>query len=410
MKKIFILLFLYNAIYIYAQSTKISGYVDDINQCATTLDNMLEVPNWGDTKYTLDFKSKVGKIESTIRLIKTEDPNYDVTELEKKHKHYKDKYAEGRKEGKAIEEKKQIVEAADKYMVKDEGITNAVHEKNVGKIVFSDSEIPKENPEESKFKGVFSITSSIYLRIYLKTSIFNEVQKNYGSEAFDKHVGLVYKIYLDNELAEQGRVEFSADGNKFLTGEQLKIQTSISGVLNFNKDALMSSSYIDALIAADTKLTEGNHALKIELYPIYTSITPLTENPIASGELTLIVTKGFVNPNNANICMPNAKKSDTNAELKYKDCVKKYLLNNNKNAELKKFVLLSTDWEIRKDDITGIPISKTMYGAAGLKYSEGKCKYETFAFTQNWNGSSYSSTIETSSTGENGDIFCDCIK
>lgn len=398
------------AINAYSQSPKIQQNLDEINGFIAAMDKSLESPNWLDDKFTKDFKSNKDKMYSRIRNIANEDSKYNISDLEKKLDFYQQKYNDGREIAKEAESKKQNAGLIAKYLVKDEGITNKVHEKNVGKIIFSSSEISKDSPDESKFWNTFSISSPIYLRVYLKTSIFNEVQVNRSSEAYDNQVGLLYRIYLDGILVKFGRVDFSQDGKKFLTTEQIKTSTSLSGIFNFNKDAFLSAAYIDALVASDAKLTEGKHALKIEILPIYNSIKPLTETPMASGELTLNVAKGFVNPSNPAICLPKPVKKDAGLETKYKDCVKKYLVNNNKDAVMKSFVLLSSDWEIHKDDVTGRPLYRTMYGAAGLSYKDGKCKYETFSFTQNWTGGAYSGTLETSTTGQNGDIFCDCLK
>lgn len=398
------------ALNFYSQSPKIQQNLDEINSFIAAMDKGLASPNWTDDKFTADFKSNKDKMYSRIRNIAGEDSKYNVSELEKKLAFYQEKYNEGRKIAKEEENKKQNAVLSAKYMVKDEGMTNKVHEKYVGKIAFSSSEISKDSPDESKFGTTFSISSPIHLRIFLKTSIFNEVQSNRSSESFDNQIGVLYRIYLDGAMAENGRMEFSQDGKKFLTTEQIRTGTSLSGIFNFNKDALLSSAYIDALTASDSKLTDGKHTLKIELFPIYNSIKPLSETPMASGEITLNVAKGFVNPSNSTICMPKAVKKDAVLETKYKECVKKYLVNNNKDAVMKSFVLLSSDWEIRKNEITDKPVSKTMYGAAGLSYKDGKCKYETFSFTQNYVGGSYSTTIETSSTNQEGDIFCDCLK
>lgn len=414
MKKVIVLSLLLLATRFYSQTNpKVKESLDYIQTYEERLKKKLEAPNWTGDRFFLDFRSDVTQIQNKINTIKSADPNYDVSELEKKYTFYKSKQDEGKKimdGAKAVKEKSENSALVAKYLAKDEGMTNKTHEKYVGKIVFSASEILKDNPDESKFGNTFSISSPIYLRIFLKASIFNEVQSNRSSEAFDNQVGLLYRMYLDGTIAETGRVEFSKDGKKFLTTDQIKGSTSISGIFNFNKDAFLSAAYIDALTAVDGKLTDGKHTLKMELLPIYNSIKPLTETPMASGELTLNVTRGFVNPSNAATCLPKPVKKDATLEAKYKECVKKYLVNNSKDAVMKSFVLLSNDWEIRKNDITGKPISKTMYGAVGLSYKDGKCKYETFSFTQNWNGSAYSSAIETSSTGQDGNIFCDCLK
>jgi len=410
MKKILFVIVIILTLNGYSQSPKIQANMDEINKCIEALDKSLTSPNWSDEKFTTDFKTNKDKIYSRIRNIVGEDAKFDVSGLEKKYDFYSLKYKEGREQAKAAREKTENAVLSAKFLLKDEGITNKVHEKYVGKIVFSNSEISKENPDEAKFGNTFSISSQIYLRIFLKTSIFNEVQSNRSSQVFDNQVEMLYKIYLDGVQAGLGRVEIGNEEKKFLTTEQIKTNTSISGAFNFNKDALLSSSYIDALKSSDAKLTDGKHSLKVELYPIYNSIKPLSETPMAFGEITLNVAKGFVSSANPAICLPKAVKKDAALEAKYKDCVKKYLVNNGKDAVMKSFVLLSSDWEIHKDDITGKPVYRTMYGAAGLSYKDGKCKYETFSFTQNWSGGAYSNVIETSSTGQNGDIFCDCLK
>lgn len=421
MKKILGILFAFIVItHSYAQNKDAQPYVDGAKTNIQNLEKKLASPNWKDKNFQTGVKSEINTLEEKIGKIKQKDGSYNLSEFESKLATFKAKRDEAMKslsDGKAADKQKKEDEAKQKeqerianLLIKDEGITHPIHEKYVGKIVFSTTEIPKENPTEAKFSSDFKINSPIYARIYLRTSVFNEAQKTSTSEIFDIHVGMVYKVYIDGNLADEGRVSFKEDGKEYLSKSQVRTATSIGGILNFNNNALLSEAYIDALIEYDSKLTDGKHHFKIDLFPNYTSVKPLTDVPIASGEFNLNVSRGFANPANPAICMPKAEKKDPALEAKYKDCVKKYLVNNNKDAVMKSFVLLSSDWEIRKNDISGVPISKTMYGAAGLSYKDGKCKYETFSFTQNWNGSSYSTTIETSTTGQDGNIFCDCLK
>lgn len=403
-----------------AQNKDAQPYVDGAKTNIQNLDKKLESPNWKDKNFQTGVKSEINNLEEKIMKIKQKDATYNVSEFESKLAGYKAKRDEAIKnlsESKAADKQKK--EDASKQReqdrianlkIKDEGITNPIHEKYLGKIVFSNSEISKDNPNESNFSSDFKINMPIHARIFLKTSIFNEAQLASTSEIFDIHVGMVYKIYIDGNLADEGRVSLKADSKQFMSKSEVKTSTSIAATLNFSKDALLSEAYIDGLVAYDSKLTDGKHSFRIELYPNYTSVKPLTEMPIASGEFNLNVNRGFANPSNPLICMPKAVKKDPALEAKYKDCVKKYIVNNNKDAVMKSFVLLSSDWEIHKDDITNKPIYRTMYGAAGFTYKDGKCKYETFSFTQNWVGGSYSSTIETSGTNQGADIFCDCLK
>lgn len=401
-------------------SKKAQTYVDGAKASIEKLDSKIAIANWADKSFKAGFNSELENLDSKIKSIKRDDPDYKIEVIEDRYNFYVSQKEEGLnklKDGKAADKAKKEDEAKKKeeekikaLMAKDEGVTNSTHEKNLQKIIFSSTEISRDNPNESQFGKEFKITSPVYFRIYLKNSIYNEVQRTEASSIFETHLGIACKIYLDGVIAYEGPMPVKNDGIVFLKEGDRKTLTSISGAFNFNGDKLGSLAYIRALVSQESKLTTGNHNLKFELFPSYKSIKPATNQPMATGEFVLVVTGGFVNPANNVVCMPKAVKKDATLETKYKECVKKYLVNNEKDAVMKSFVLLSSDWEIRKDDITGKPISKTVYGAAGLSYKNGKCTYETFSFTQNWNGSSYSTTIETSSTNQDGDIFCDCLK
>lgn len=395
-------------------------YIDGAETHVKNLEGKLQNANWKDRNFKTGFKAELSNLDSKIQSIKQKDPKYNTSELENKYAYFKTKLDEGvqqladdkasEKQAKDEAEKKKEQDRISALMVKDEGITNPTHGKYIEKIVFSKTQIAKDDPNESAFTGEFNITTPIFARIYLKTSLFNEIQRTSTSELFDVHMGMVYKIFIDGNLVNEARVSLKKDGKEYITKQELRTLTSIGAELNLINSGLLSEAYIDGLMEYDSKLMVGKHTLKLDLYPNYTSVKPLTDKPIATGEFTLNVTKGFANSANTSICMPKAVKKDAAMETKYKECVKKYLVNNNKDAILKDFVLLSNDWEISKNEVTGVPISKTMYGAAGLSYKNGSCKYETFSFTQNWNGSAYSTTIETSSTGQNGNVFCDCFK
>lgn len=400
--------------------SKAQTYIDGANASIKKLEEKLESANWENSSFERGYISELENLDGKIKSIKRDDPNYKIKDIEDKYVYFvnkKDEASKKTKDDKATaktnkenEQKKAETDRISALLIKDEGITNAIHEKNLQKMMFASVEIPRDNPSTSQFGTEFPIVSPIYFRFYLKNSIYNEIQKDESSAIFDTHLGIACKIYIDGIKAYEGPMAVKSDGKEFLKPADRKVLTSISGAFNFNDDKLGSRAYINALITQQSKLMPGKHSVKVELYPTYKSTKPATELPMATGEFVLNITSGFVNPTNTIICMPKAVKKDAAMETKYKECVKKYLINNEKDAVLKSFVLLSTEWEIRKDDITSVPISKTMYGAAGLSYKDGRCKYETFSFTQNWNGNAYGATVETSSTNQDGDIFCDCFK
>lgn len=61
--------------------------------------------------------------------------------------------------------------------VTDQGITNDLHKKNLGKIVFAKTEIPKSETSDAAFANSFNLGDNIYSRVYMEKSF-----TNYGNE------------------------------------------------------------------------------------------------------------------------------------------------------------------------------------------------------------------------------------
>lgn len=79
--------------------------------------------------------------------------------------------------GDKIKDKVKIDPGVGKYKiaaVEDNGITNDLHKKNVGKIVFSNKEIAKAETSDAGFVNTFNLGDDIYSRVYLEKSMTNE--------------------------------------------------------------------------------------------------------------------------------------------------------------------------------------------------------------------------------------------
>ena len=393
----------------YSQSPKIQQNLDEINTFMAAMDKGLQAPNWGDDKFTSEFKSNKDKMYSKIRNIANDDSNYSIAELEKKLEFYQQKYNDGREMAKDEENKKKYAAMAAQNRAKDEGITNPIHQKYIQKIVFSASEISKTNPNENAFTTDFQITNPIHFRIYLKECIFNTHVVAHEPSIIENQGGLWCKIYFDGKLVRDKSFALNGNAGKYVKPEEKKTLTTLGGILNFKDENLGSFEYIKTMIENEVIITPGKHTFKMEIYPRFMSDKGPTNELLASGEFNLNVTNGFVDPSNYVVCMPTSKKKDPALEAKFTNRLKGFLVANNDKSVLKKFVLRSSEWEIEKNETTGRILSRTMYGAAGFS-NNGKCYFKVFSFTQFWDGKNYQSTISVESTGGEGDVFCDCLK
>lgn len=397
-------------------------YINSANNDIKNLEEKLKQPKWSDKSgWVNGYKSSLESLGKNLEKIKEKDSKYNTKDMESKYTYFTQQKDEGLKQvadikqaekDKAATDKKTAEDAATAAMherATDEGITSSLHEKNIGKILFSSAEISKTNPAEAAITNSFSISKPIYFRAYFKESVFNTLVAEYPKDYLARDCGYWCKIYIDDKLVAETK-SFSRYGNTYyVTDKEKKTFTTINGVLDLNLDKLGSIEYYEALRAMESSLMNGEHTVKMELYPSHQKKSTVAGALIASGEFKLSGGANWFNPKDEKVCMPKAVKSDPALEAKFLEGAKKYMTSNNRKGELKKVVIRSGEWEINKNQYTGLIESRTMKAAISVN-ENGACKYIEFMFTQAWDGAKYQSSVTTDITGTEAPIFCGCIK
>lgn len=157
--------------------------------------------------------------------------------------------------------------------VPDNGIKDALHQKNVANILWSTQFIKDKKADEKLIKKVFNVEEKeITGRIYLSKSIRNLA----ASVGNNKSCTYNITYYLNGELI--------ADTERVLVPSYCEKETSLVTVLWTDKEEKFNVSLKEKVM----ELTEGEHELKIVLDLDYKEGNTDRKLPIASSTITLI--------------------------------------------------------------------------------------------------------------------------
>lgn len=292
--------------------------------------------------------------------------------------------------------------------IKDQGITGPLHQKYVGKIVFSKSVIKKEETNEASFVKEFSIKEDIFFRVYMKESIYNALcDSGYSTSYLDRDSEFYISIELDSETPF-GRDLYLRN---LMSPDEKKQYTTFQGCFKKEEDEIGAIDWKQFIENKQQSLTPGKHIIKIRL-----SVRGRNDKAdykgilVATGEFTLNIPANFIDPNDPSICLPKANKKDAVLEAKMMVAVKKTIKDLGWKNEPTKIILKSTDWNIIKNEYTGRILKRSMEAFVASKI-EGKCAYELYTFYQDYTGSGYQDKTYTGSAPlETENIHCDCLK
>ena len=179
-------------------------------------------------------------------------------------------------------------------IVKNHGITSALHKSNLGKIIFTSQYIPLTELRTQDFLDSYELTnkSDLFITVFMANSITNFMH-------------FIAPELSSAELVETGNYQFSLfvddrpiyKSNLMPGAPYAKMQdsaTTISKPLIDNKSqsGLWSQSFWNRFMnnGGDSVLTEGKHTLKMEIRPyVKTAIEVKIGEIIATGSLNLQV-------------------------------------------------------------------------------------------------------------------------
>lgn len=289
----------------------------------------------------------------------------------------------------------------------NDGITSPMHQKYMGKIVFSKKEaaLEKGKEMESEFTTKFTLggPDPIYFRVYMNNSLSNYITRLSETDrrsSKDITAAYSFKFYLDGIP-----VAFSRYGNRsaFTLADKQSFTTFRSSFYKDDGYSKGTNLFKDFLSKTDDKLTPGDHKIKVEVYPMDDYAEVYIAPMVASGEFTLTVSANAFNRDDENVCLPKAKMQDKQIEA---GMLKAF---NNSKGEGKVARIVESDWTIVRNETTGIILSRSIDGIIAFT-KNGKCQYQVFGFAQNYDGSKFQDGIYLMSEGSSKDLNCGCLK
>lgn len=179
-------------------------------------------------------------------------------------------------------------------IVKSEGITNQLHQANLGKITFMAEAIPIESYKETDFLKTFELkeTGDLSIRAFMGNSLTNYLHR------------LAPELMAD-ELTQKGNYQFSFFVDSVLIyqvnlhpawippeSKNTKTILGLSFINPANRDSAGNRIWnLFLLNGGEQALTAGAHLLKLELRPYLRTTELKVGDLIASGELELTVVK-----------------------------------------------------------------------------------------------------------------------
>lgn len=344
-------------------------------------------------------KVKIGKK-------KKEEKKVETVEQEKKP----EVATTAEKEEKAVkEEKTEAVEKEEKpdvsrYLYKTDGVSNSTHEKYMNKVVFSSSAIAFENPDESKFITDYTLGDPLFFRVYMDNSLVNSLVLANATDvpsSIETHAKYKFSFFIDDV-----EVAWEAGQEDFIDRDAKRTWTSWKSAMVTKDGEYYMGKDIYQTFVKNANLTEGTHKLTLKIMPYQTYPQTYTAEAYV-GTLNLTVNKGWLDPNDSDLCLPQRKKKDTSLEQKLRLAYKE----KGRTNEIGRLVITAKGWTTLRNRYSGLVTGRRIEAAIGYK-KEGKCYYEMFDFDQDHDGSNYmTNSTYLSGTGTSTySIPCGCIE
>jgi hypothetical protein len=281
---------------------------------------------------------------------------------------------------------KEISKQRAKLKLFDEEKTSNTNSKFLGKIVFANSEIKKDD-SETKYISTYTFGDKLYIRSFLANSVANSiliqlVEKGAKSKALNEDnsttgfSSVIYKLYLDGKEVTQ------TNKGKFY-GDEIISSLNIMSCINDGTDnELFGEALYMELLNHPELLTPGNHKMKIEMLPVCpncpNNITP--DKILAVGEIDMIIPKELKVTESD--CFPKKQWSDIKLEAEVLKACK-----NSPNAF--KVIITDKDYTVIRKEYTDAIIKKCFIAAVVSKNGK-EVSYDFYIFEKVFDGVNYS--------------------
>jgi hypothetical protein len=284
----------------------------------------------------------------------------------------------------------------------DKGITSPIHEKYVRKLVFSSTPFENGVENESEFKNEFTSNDNIYIRAYMPHSVMNHPVFAYqkGGESPKKNIygEYYYKVTIDGAPLLNENYEFAEDQ---VSGDQDELTVLSSAFLPAPSTIERDHYLLDAL----NNLALGDHVVKLEMHTSSGGYD--SREPLCTGEFIYKKTGNEEISVGKSWSQFNAGMKDENLEAQMLEMMKKFAQREGWNAEIGGVKIVDSDWNMERNEITGIILDRWVAVNVYIKYNDGVCQVRRFIFQQNHNGNGFSNNLSHNGGGKFEKIDCD---
>ena len=276
-----------------------------------------------------------------------------------------------------------------------------LHDKYVGKLVFSSQQLTPEATKETMFKNSFAIDEPIYARVYLAHAVPNYVL--YG----DKGKGTYPWENNDGECS----LKYTVDGKdtvyilkNFVRKSNSRTWTSWQYFISargenaeFNEPRFVNHM---------NSLADGEHTIRFQLWA-GGIIDRWSIQPIATGEITINKMPGKKMNLYRNWNFYKAGMSNPAIEKEMVEVMKQKAAHDGWKETFSKAKIIDKDWYVAKSEFSGLVLYRTINALVFAKWPDGHCTVQEFNFKQEWNGNAWSKVLEFNGIGDQTTIDCD---
>lgn len=312
---------------------------------------------------------------------------------------------------KSVSESKVVQQTLPKQAVWPEGNINRIkpaaffipmHEKNVGKIIFSKQKLKPDVTNESMLSNTFNVGEPIFGRVFTK-----EPLKNYCLYSEDNGNGPWENVYCEgyayfyfNESKKPNasiKYNHKGGGSDDWTTWQMFINANGEDA-KFNKESVIN---------AVNDLPIGTHKVRVEI--VAGNAGRYAIEPAASGEFTLVKAQGAKLKLGASWADYKSKMTNATLEKQILTVVSDYAAKNGWKENFTKIKILDADWIEIKNEYTGIPINRVLNLMAYAKWPDGHCTAQEFSVSQEYvlGTGAFSKTITFGGIGNQDKIDCE---
>jgi hypothetical protein len=283
---------------------------------------------------------------------------------------------------------------------KDDGMTNELHKKYAGKVVFSKTKIVVDKQDESTYTNTFGMSDFIYCRIYTNASIkniplysgtnYDSPNSNYtGSYVTRMSVnGVELNEYLENDKND-GQYEGRTTWQCFVKAQDP------------DKDGRN-----DAFIKYMNDAAPGTYTVRVWVDPGHSGSSTKACKPAAEGEFTIIKKAGDKMSLGQKFADKKAGMINPTLEAAMLKVINEYAQSNGWKEKFTKLKITDKDWYINRNEYSGRILSRSINVYAQGNWPDGHCTGVEFSILQQYDGAKYSSNCLYNGIGKTDKIDC----